>query len=63
MPHCTNCGRSLTKDEIGLYKKLVHRGAETYLCRTCLAVYFGVSEDLLQEKIRQFKADGCTLFI
>ncbi len=51
MTLCAGCGRPLTKDEIALTKKLVNRGAESFLCLSCLAEKFGVSEDLLKEKI------------
>lgn len=62
MESCAECSRSLTKDERALTKKLVNRGAESFLCLTCLARRFGVSEDLLKEKISQFRSMGCTLF-
>ena len=29
---CKQCGRILTKDEIGLHKKLYNRGAASYFC-------------------------------
>ena len=63
MKQCAGCGRILTNNEIGLTKKLVSRGAEEFFCLTCLAARFGVSEALLLEKIEQFRAMGCTLFV
>ncbi len=62
METCAECGRALTGDEIALTKKLVSRGAQKYLCLRCLAEKFGVSEELLKEKITQFRKMGCTLF-
>ena len=62
METCCRCCRPLTFDEIGAHKKLVNRGAEAFLCKTCLAAKFRISEALIDEKIRQFKAMGCTLF-
>ena len=62
MQRCFQCARELTADEIGLTKKLVSRGAESFLCLSCLAEKFGVSEELLREKIDQFRRMGCTLF-
>ena len=62
MSSCTACGRELTPDEIALTKKLVSRGAESFLCLSCLAKKFAVSEELLREKIDQFRQMGCTLF-
>lgn len=59
---CRECGRPLTRDEIGLHKKLFNRAADSFLCISCSAEYFGVTAGLLEEKIRQFKEMGCTLF-
>ena len=43
-------------------KKLVNRGCERFYCLHCLAAQFGVSEELLREKARQFQSSGCALF-
>lgn len=60
---CMQCGRKLTNDEIGAHKKLVNRGAQSFLCKTCLAQKFRISEALIDEKIRQFREMGCSLFV
>ncbi len=62
MPHCIKCGNKLTRDEIGLHKKLCNRGASEHLCIECLSAHFHVPVPLLREKIEQFRKDGCTLF-
>ncbi len=62
MSRCVKCGRELVPDEIGLHKKLIHRGASEYMCMTCLARFFDCSEELLQKKILRFREMGCTLF-
>ena len=59
---CMKCGRTLTADEIGIYKRMVNRGADKYLCASCLAEHFHISEDLIYEKIEHFRQMGCTLF-
>ncbi len=59
---CRKCGSLLTRDEIGLHRKLFNRAADSFLCISCIAEYFGVTTALLEEKIRQFKEMGCTLF-
>lgn len=59
---CRNCGRKLTGDEIGLHRKLVNRGADSFFCIDCCAEHFEVSVETLEKKIRQFKDMGCTLF-
>jgi len=62
-PLCRRCGKPLHPDEIGLTKKLINRGATEYFCLSCLAARFQVSEDDLRQKIREFRAMGCTLFL
>ena len=62
MEHCKQCGRALTEDETALYRKLINRGATEFECIDCLAAFFRVSRGLLEQKIVQFKAMGCTLF-
>ena len=59
---CIHCGNVLTKDDIGLTKKMINRGAEEFFCIACLAAHFELAEDVLREKIREFKAMGGTLF-
>ena len=62
LPVCLQCGRPLTSDEIGLTRKMINRGADRFLCVSCLADHFELTEAVLREKIREFKAMGCTLF-
>ena len=62
MSVCKQCGKELCRDEIGLHKKLVNRGATEYWCIECLSAHFHVSIELLREKIEQFRKDGCLLF-
>lgn len=59
---CKNCKRALTKDEVGLCRKLFNRGAKSFLCIDCTAAYFNVDRVLLENKIVEFKEMGCTLF-
>lgn len=62
MSVCRRCARTLTADEIAVYKRMVNRGADTFLCAACLAAEFHVQESLIHEKIAHFRAMGCTLF-
>ena len=62
MSRCFECGKELTADDIGIYMKLVNRGADKYLCIPCLARGFRVDESEIRKKIEQFKKSGCTLF-
>ena len=59
---CVRCGAALGKDDIGLTKKMVNRGATEFFCLACLADHFRLPEEALREKIKEFKAMGCRLF-
>lgn len=63
MDGCMECGKELTFNEVGAYKKFVNRGSRQFLCRSCLAAKLGVTAEAIDEKIEQFKAQGCTLFV
>ena len=60
---CEECGKALTFNEIGAYKKFVNRGSTSFLCRTCLAAKLNLTVEDIDRKIEQFKAQGCTLFV
>ena len=60
---CKNCGREIDRDEIGLTKKLINRGATEFYCIDCLAEKFEVTKEDLEKKIVEFREMGCTLFI
>lgn len=62
MSTCKKCGRELSGNDIGLTKKLINRGSTEFLCINCIAEKFDCSKELLEEKIKQFKESGCTLF-
>lgn len=60
---CKNCRSPVSSDEAGLTKKLVRRDATEFFCLPCLAKKFDVSEERLKEKIEEFRAAGCLLFV
>lgn len=62
MSTCKKCGKELSGNDIGLTKKLINRGSTDFLCIDCIAEKFDCTKELLEEKIRQFKESGCTLF-
>ncbi len=62
MQRCIRCDKALSRDEIGLHKKLCNRGATEHLCIECLSAHFHLPVTLLKDKIEQFRKDGCTLF-
>lgn len=60
---CYVCGKSpLTKDEIGINKKIIDKKTTQFYCLPCLAEFLEVTEEELLSKIEEFKAEGCKLF-
>ena len=62
---CRYCDKSpLAKDEMGLNKKLFEMEARKnlFMCLRCMANYLDCSEQELQDKIEEFKREGCKLF-
>ncbi len=62
MSCCMQCGCALTSDDIAIHRKLISREATVYMCKDCLAHYFSVDISKVDEKIAQFKRQGCLLF-
>lgn len=63
MKRCANCMRELIKDEVALSKKMLGKNTKQFLCLVCLSVYLNTDQNILLEKIEQFKEEGCTLFL
>ena len=60
---CPNCGKiPLSKNEVGINRKLLGDAIDRPMCMSCLAEYLEVSEDDLFAKIEEFKTQGCKLF-
>ena len=60
---CKMCFQSrLTKDEIGINKKLLGTDVRVFFCMNCLANYLDCTVEDLHDKIEEFKNEGCTLF-
>jgi predicted nucleic-acid-binding Zn-ribbon protein len=63
MAVCYVCGKpNLSKDEIGITKKLIDKKTKDFYCLSCLADFLEVTEEELRDKIEEFKYEGCTLF-
>ena len=61
---CIACRKpELTKQTIGINIKLLGTENKSYYCMDCLADYLGCTVDDLLEKIEEFKAEGCKLFL
>ena len=63
MSVCVKCGKNLTYNEIGAYRKFVNRGGKDFLCKECLAKRLGIAPERIDQKIEEFKLQGCTLFV
>jgi len=59
---CRICKALLSKDEIAVSKKLLFRNLDKFFCLKCLADYLETTEEVLEERIEDFKKDGCELF-
>lgn len=59
---CLQCASPLTRDEIGLTKKLINRGCTEFLCFRCMAEKFDATVADLLRKVEEFREMGCTLF-
>ncbi len=55
------CGE-ITKNEVGITKKLLGTKSKNFYCIDCLAEYLEVTSEELEAKIEEFKEEGCTLF-
>lgn len=61
--NCYVCGKeALSKNEIGLTKKLLDADSRHFYCFDCLAGYLEVDVEFLLAKLEEFKEQGCTLF-
>ena len=63
MEKCYYCQKELSKDDIGLCKKLLGKKIKQFFCREHLAEVLDIDVETLTEKIEQFKEEGCTLFL
>lgn len=60
---CVICGKDiLEKNTLGINKKLLGKNIINFYCMNCFADYLEVTVDELNEKIEEFKDEGCKLF-
>lgn len=63
MAECYICGKKdVSKNEIGLTKKLMGKSSKKFYCIPCLAEQLEVTTEELKDKIEEFKNEGCKLF-
>lgn len=62
---CYKCGKKdLSGDEIAIYRKLVNRGADKFLCIDCLSDFFKCDRKEIEARIKYYRESGeCTLFV
>lgn len=60
---CCECGKSLTRDESALSRKLLGMDTDEVYCLRCLSEYLDCTESDLEMKIREFKKQGCIFFL
>lgn len=60
---CCDCKEPLKKDEVSLSQKLIDIDTEDFYCLKCLSEVIGCTVEGLQEKIQEFREQGCTLFL
>jgi len=63
MKVCLKCGKEILGDESAIYRKLINRLAENYLCIPCLAIHFNCKEASIYDLIKYYRESGiCALF-
>lgn len=61
--NCVACGKKfLSKNEVGINKKLLGLKTKNFFCIDCLADFLEVTPQDISDKIEDFKNDGCKLF-
>lgn len=61
---CVACGKkNLDRNTVGINKKLLGKDISNFYCMDCLAEYLECTVDELLDKIEEFKAEGCKLFM
>jgi len=60
---CKKCGKELSSDAVAIFKKLVNRSADEFLCIECLAEFFNCEPEKIYALIKYYRESGeCTLF-
>ena len=63
MYNCVSCSQqNLSKDTVGINKKLLGKDIKSFYCLDCLAEFLDCTVEDLLDKIDEFKEEGCTLF-
>ena len=61
--NCKKCAAELLADDIAIYRKLISRNADEFLCIDCLSEHFGCTREDVEKLIAYYRERGqCTLF-
>lgn len=61
--YCTQCEKKVTADDIALFRKLICRNAERYMCISCLSDELGFPRKKLDDLVDYYHRTGlCSLF-
>lgn len=60
--YCKECGRGLKRIDIAATMKFINRAATEYMCISCIAKHYQVTEDQINIMIEHFRRQGCSLF-
>ena len=61
--NCYVCNKkAISKNEVGLTKKLLNKNTKCFYCLDCLAEYLEVDTEFLIVKVEEFKEQRCELF-
>ena len=60
---CTDCSVVLKKDEIALSKKLFGKDIAMFYCLVCTSGVLDCEVSDLEDKIQEFREQGCTMFL
>ena len=63
MEKCFKCDCELSKDDVALCKKMLGKKIKQFFCREHLAEILDTDVETLDDKVKQFKEEGCTLFL
>ena len=60
---CLRCGKEILGDESAIYRKLINKLAENFLCIPCLAIHFNCKESYIHDLIKHYRESGtCAMF-
>lgn len=60
---CHECGKNVRqRDVLGMNLKILGRETNKLFCKKCFLKLTGMTKDKYDEYVKEFKANGCSLF-